>query len=131
MVFLQLPLVAVDRRVDGVDPALSTLAWSAVRIFLTVQFVELFCNTGQVFGLAVTLIGLRMNFRRYALEQFGFLGSPAGFVAAFLLNKQPTLLALLLGPARHEDSKPLPIFSGKLLVRLLLLQKLNENHILQ
>jgi len=60
-VFLQLPLFVAHRRVDSVDPALSTLARRAVWVFLACLLVELLCDLGPLFGLTKALFSLGMN----------------------------------------------------------------------
>jgi len=99
MVLLQTPLVAADSWVDGVDPALSALAWRAVGVVLGVTLVKLLGDARPLPWLAVTILSLRVDLGGYISENFSLLGSPARLLAAFLLYEQPAFEALLFGPA--------------------------------
>ena len=91
VILLQPPLVAADRWVDSVDPALSALARSAIRVVFGVTLVKLLSDARPLSRLAVTVLCLWVDLGGHISQNFCLLSCPARLLAALLLDEQPAL----------------------------------------
>lgn len=95
-VFLKSPLATLDLWVDSVYPSLTALSWRPL-VVGTHSAIEFICNSGpflRLLGLETVRV-LLVYLCRYLSQDFSLLGCPSWLLATFLLDEEPSLLALL------------------------------------